>query len=190
MQDSRHPTPAATTPPERHGPELDLLTSLEQAVDALASRRPSSSPLAARLILQLTRIADVIVYDIESRVHRPHGWSWSGFRVLFTLWTAGPLESRQITQMTGMSRAGVSALVKTLERDGLITRARSETDRRTVEVDLTEEGRALVDDVLDAHHEREQLWAGLLTDDEQHQLSTLLEKLARGSEDLGANVRE
>ncbi len=142
------------------------------------------------MILQLTRVADVVVYDIESRVHRPHGWSWSGFRVLFTLWTAGPLESRQITRRTGMSRAGVSALIKTLERDGLITRTRSETDRRTVELTLTEKGQTLVDEVLDEHHERERLWARALTESEQKQLSDLLDKLARASEGLGANVRE
>ncbi|QHG85478.1 MarR family transcriptional regulator (plasmid) [Rhodococcus rhodochrous] len=184
MQDSTTPSPAD------HTFELDLLTSLDLAVDALTRRRPASSPLAARLILQLTRIADVVVYDIESRVHRPHGWSWSGFRVLFTLWTAGPLESRQITRMTGMSRAGVSALIKTLDRDGMLTRTRSETDRRTVEIALTEKGRTLVDEVLDEHHEREKHWAGALTDSEQRQLSKLLDKLARASEELGANIRE
>ncbi|MDV6297298.1 MULTISPECIES: MarR family winged helix-turn-helix transcriptional regulator [Rhodococcus] len=183
MQDS-------TNAPDHDPSDLNLLTSLDRAVDALTQRRPDTSPMAARLVLQLTRIADVMIYDIESRVHRPRGWSWSGFRVLFTLWTIGPLESRQITRITGMSRAGVSALIKTLERDGLVTRSRSETDRRTIEIELTEQGQTLVDEVLDEHHARERRWAGALTDDEQRQLSKLLDKLAGASDDLGVNVRE
>ncbi|KLL95934.1 MarR family transcriptional regulator [Rhodococcus sp. IITR03] len=170
--------------------ELDFLASVEVAVGAIAQRKPDADPKAARMVLQLTRVADVVAYDIESRVHRPHGWSWSGFRVLFALWVAGPLESRQVTRMTGMSRAGVSALVKTLERDGLLVRTRAATDRRTIELALTQHGEHLVDQVLDEHHEREKLWADALTPNEQVQLAGLLDKLSRAATDLGANTRE
>ena len=52
-------------------------------------------------------------------MHRPRGFSWPGFRVLFVLRTAGPAEARQVAKLSGMSRAAVSALVNTLERDGL-----------------------------------------------------------------------
>ena len=52
--------------------------------------------------------------------------------MLFVLWLAGPLESRHVARLAGMSRAAVSALVKTLERDGLVTRTQVPSDRRAV----------------------------------------------------------
>lgn len=39
----------------------------------------------------LHSVSSALVYDLESGVHRPAGWSWSGFRLLFALWIFGPL---------------------------------------------------------------------------------------------------
>lgn len=169
--------------------DLNFLTAVDFAATMIARRKPGASPLAARLVLDLTRIADVVVYDIESTVHRPRGWSWSAFRVLFTLWLTGPLETRKITQLTGMSRAAVSALIGTLERDGFVARSSSALDHRTRDIALTENGFETVDSVLDEHNEREQLWASALSVDEQTELARLLEKLADSSADLGIKTR-
>ena len=46
---------------------------------------------------------------------------WPGFRAMFCLWLTAPVESKRVAELTGMSRAAVSALVATLERDGLWT---------------------------------------------------------------------
>src|SRR5512139_2906458 len=112
--------------------ELDYLSFVEFAVTTVAERLPAVDLTAMRLVLSLHRVTSAVVYDRESSVHRPNGWSWPGFRVLFALWAVGPMESKRVAQLSGMSRAAVSALVNTLERDGLVSRTQSESDRRVV----------------------------------------------------------
>jgi DNA-binding MarR family transcriptional regulator len=92
-------------------------------------------------MFNLVRTANRMVTDLEAGVHREAGWSWAGFRVMFAVWVLGPLEPSRIAHLAGISRAAVSSVLNTLERDGLIERARDKTDRRLVTVRLTAEGR-------------------------------------------------
>lgn len=171
------PSPAtgATAP----GPteDLDFWTFVDYAVDRASTELADVEPDAMRLVLMLHRTVGMMVYDLESSVHRPRGLSWAGFRVLFVLWIAGPQEPRRVAELTGMSRAAVSALVKTLERDGFVNRRHLEHDRRMVELSLTESGRVEIVDVFSAHNRREQLWANGLSAQEQRTLFGLLRKM-------------
>ncbi|MBA0126638.1 MarR family transcriptional regulator [Haloechinothrix sp. YIM 98757] len=162
--------------------QLDYLSFVDYAVDEATGHLPDVDPVAMRLVLTLHRLTSALVYDLEATVHRPHGWSWSGFRVLFVLWLAGPLESKRIAHLSGTSRAAVSALVKTLERDGLVTRRRAEHDGRAVRVDLTDRGRADIARAFGTHNEREQAWASTLSEQERTTLIELLDKLMTGTE--------
>lgn len=157
--------------------ELDFWSFVEYAVARAGAEQPDVDPDAMRLVLMLHRAVGMLVYDLEASVHRPRGLSWPGFRVLFVLWIAGHLEPRRVAELTGMSRAAVSALVKTLERDGFLSRRHLEHDRRMVELSLSERGKAEIADVFVAHNRREQLWAGGLTHDEQRTLIALLGKM-------------
>ncbi|HET6500408.1 MAG TPA: MarR family transcriptional regulator [Amycolatopsis sp.] len=158
--------------------ELDYLTFVDYAIAATSAKLPRVDPVAMRLCLTLHRLTSTLVYDWESTVHRPRGWSWGGFRVLYVLWIAGPMEAKRVAQLSGMSRAAVSALVNTLERDGLVSRTQAEHDRRAVLLDLTEAGREATSSTFSEHNEREQAWATVLTKNEQATLIGLLEKLA------------
>ncbi len=142
-----------------------------------------------RLVLTLHRAANMLVYDLESTVHRPRGWSWPGFRVLFVIWLSGPVEAKKVAELSGMSRAAVSALVNTLERDGFVAKARAPHDGRAVHLSLTESGLRAITTAFQAHNEREQEWAGSLSMDEQQMLITLLEKLTAYSVQFEARKR-
>ncbi|MBP2478908.1 DNA-binding MarR family transcriptional regulator [Crossiella equi] len=169
--------------------ELDYLSFVDHAIARTARELPSVDPVAMRLVLSLHRVTSALVYDLESAVHRPRGWSWPGFRVLFVLWQAGPLEAKQVAELAGMSRAAVSALVHTLERDGLVEKARAEHDRRAVRLSLTETGREAITGAFQAHNEREQAWAGVLSKPERTILIGLLEKLMHGVGDIATRTR-
>ncbi|MDV6013662.1 MarR family transcriptional regulator [Haloechinothrix sp. LS1_15] len=168
--------------------QLDYLSFVEYAVGRTTEQLPSVDPTAMRLVLTLHRLTSALVYDLEATVHRPHGWSWPGFRVLFVLWLAGPMESKRIAQLSGTSRAAVSALVKPLERDGLISRTRDAQDRRAVQVTLTEAGREAMLHAFREHNARERAWAAALTETERRTLIELLDKLMTGAE--AAEVRK
>ncbi len=144
---------------------------------------------AARLILTLHRAASTVVYDLESTVHRPAGWSWSGFRLLYVLWIAGPLEARHAARLAGLSRQSASTLSKTLEREGLLRRIPSAEDRRLISYDLTPQGRARVDEVYLEHNARERLWSEVLTEEERSTVITALSKLLDAAERLDVRRR-
>ncbi|PRX45193.1 DNA-binding MarR family transcriptional regulator [Prauserella shujinwangii] len=175
---------------EPAGPdELDYLSFVDYAVSEAGARLPEIDADALRLVLTLHRVTSAIVYDLESAVHRPRGLSWPGFRVLFVLWIAGPLESKRVAELSGMSRAAVSALVNTLERDGLVSRRQADHDRRAVQLSLTDTGRETIVGDYHAHNEREQAWATTLDPAERAQLVGLLEKLMAGAATAAAKRR-
>lgn len=163
-----HPDPAA-----------DFLSFAEVALDTTVGRLPETDRSAMAMVLLLHRVANTVVYDLESTVHRPAGWSWSAFRLLFVLWVAGPLESSRTAALAGMSRAAVSSLAKTLAASGLLTREADERDGRAVVLALTRDGARALETAFRAHNRREAEWAALLTPEELGTLNTILTKLAR-----------
>jgi DNA-binding MarR family transcriptional regulator len=118
----------------------------------------------------LIRLSTRLVQHLESTVHHPAGWSMGGFRVMFCVWVAGELEPRDIARLSGLSRAAVSSLLNTLERDGLVERHRESEDRRLVTVRLTAAGeRGVADAYRRQHLEERQFFATV----EQRQLRQL-----------------
>ncbi|MCZ0984741.1 MarR family winged helix-turn-helix transcriptional regulator [Streptomyces diastatochromogenes] len=169
--------------------QLHFWSFIDHAITRTTGELPDVDPVAMRLVLSLHRAANMLVYDLESTVHRPRGWSWPGFRVLFVVWLTGPVEAKKVAELSGMSRAAVSALVATLEKDGLLTKERAPHDGRAVHLRLTEEGRSAITEAFRAHNAREQEWAGSLSQDEQLLLITLLEKLTAHSVHFDARHR-
>lgn len=110
----------------------------------------------------LFRLGTRVMTDFDAAVHRPLGLSLAGFRVLFTLWVHGSLEVREIARLAGVSRAAVSGVVTTLERDGLAVRQRDQADGRLATVRLTPEGDDRLQVAYRSQNAREQqLFAGL-----------------------------
>ncbi|WP_219414512.1 MarR family winged helix-turn-helix transcriptional regulator [Pseudonocardia nigra] len=169
--------------------DLSYWSFVDVAMDRTVRALPGVDAAAMRLVLSLHRAATSLAYDLESAVHRPRGWSWPGFRVLFVLFLTGPIEAKRVAQLSGMSRAAVSALVNTLVRDGLVSRRPAEHDRRAVLLALTDEGERQFTDAFAAHNRREQSWAAALDPAELATLTALLEKLMASPAALAANRR-
>lgn len=165
------------------------LAFVERALTDAPARIDGIDREAMELILLLHRVTNVVVYDLESQVHRPAGWSWSAFRAVFTLWISGPLEPSRLAEMSGMSRQAVSSLVKTLEADGLIERTAAEGDARSVVLSLTPAGERQITDVFRRHNQREREWAAALDPDERAIMVRLLAKLADAGQQEWVNHR-
>ena len=170
---------AAPTTLETHD---EALAFVDRALDDIPERLDGIDRQAMQLILLLHRVTNVVVYDLESRVHRPAGWSWSAFRAVFTLWVSGPLEPSRLAELSGMSRQAVSSLVKTLSADGLIQRSAAEHDARSVVLTLTPAGTRRITQVFRDHNHREADWAATLDPDEQATMIRLLGKLAHAGQ--------
>ena len=127
--------------------------------------------------LNIVRISNLLIQDVESRVHRPAGWSWAGFRVMFAVLVTGGAQPREVARLAGVSRASVSGVLNTLERDGWVVRERSARDRRVVTVHLTARGRRAAIEAFKKNHEIEKAWLAPLSRSEIETLISLLHRL-------------
>lgn len=129
----------------------------------------------------LFRLSARMLQDLEATVHRPRGLSLAGFRVLFTTWIHDQLEPRELARLSGVSRAAVSGVLKTLERDGLVDRNREQDDRRLVTVRVTPQGEALLRETYLEQNRREQQHFAPLSPEQIEQFRGLMQLLL-GSE--------
>ncbi|MBN4047487.1 MarR family transcriptional regulator [Acidimicrobiaceae bacterium AH-315-P05] len=130
-----------------------------------------------KAMFQIFRLATLMFSDLESKIHRPSGWSLAGFRVMFILWVAGDLEPRDIARLAGLSRAAISSTVNTLERDQLVERRRQSVDRRLVTVSLTPIGNDRLAAAYAAQNDREQEIFSSLDSLEVARLTELMQRV-------------
>ncbi|OLT43095.1 MarR family transcriptional regulator [Saccharomonospora sp. CUA-673] len=168
---------------------LDFWSFVELAHRRLSGEYGFKHQVATELLLTLNRAANMVTYDLEASVHRPRGLSWSGFRLLFVTWLAGPLEAKKAAELTGMSRAAVSNLAKTLVGDGLLAREQGEHDGRSVLLSLTDTGHSEMVEIFREHNEREAEWADVLSAEEQRILIVLLDKLVTNRDQFDVRGR-
>jgi MarR family transcriptional regulator, organic hydroperoxide resistance regulator len=129
-----------------------------------------------------------------ARAHRQHagallhglGLSAGQELLLMLLWDKEPCTQAELTREMAIEPPTTSKMLSRLERAGLIARKRSESDRRTVLVTLTEAGRALEGPVNTAWRTLEQDTVEALTPEEQ---DTLLVLLGRVLESVAAKRR-
>ena len=141
------------------------------AVDTVATAVPDADLDALRASFDLIRASTRLVQRLEAEVHRGAGWSMGGFRVMFCVWVAGELEPRDIARLSGLSRAAVSSVLNTLERDGLVERFRESDDRRLVTVRLTSDGGRRLVAAYRSQNEVEQHFFGALSAGERRRLA-------------------
>ena len=130
---------------------MELIQELHQAVQAVRSR------------LARARIGDRLTV--------------TQFDTLAALLRQGPLSQRDLG--TELSRTGgnVTMVVGNLEKRGLVTRRRLMTDKRVVTVQLTDQGRRLIETVLPTHVQAMVAEADRLSPSEQAVLVTICRKL-------------
>jgi DNA-binding MarR family transcriptional regulator len=100
--------------------------------------------------------------------------------VLSALRFAGPSNQLSPTQLFRglmLSSAGITSRLDRLEKRGLVRRERHPSDRRGVLVELTEDGRKVLDEAVKANTQDENELVRGLDEDEARQLAVLLKKM-------------
>lgn len=146
-------------------------------------RYPTLQPSASEAFLNLLRTGDA-VFDAEGRFLAQHGISSGRFTVLMLLShccdrpaTSTPAE---LAEEAGVTRATMTGLLDTLEKDGLAKREMDPNDRRTVRVSLTPAGEALLESTLPDYFRTVAEIMDPLSETERRQLVTLLQKIQQG----------
>ncbi len=150
---------------------LDARRFEQAAVDAVADAVDGADLDALRASFDLIRASTRLVQRLETEVHRAAGWSMAGFRVMFCVWVGGELAPNEIARLSGLSRAAVSSVLNTLERDGLVERTRESDDRRIVTVRLTDDGATRLVAAYARQNEVEQEFFGALPAAERRRLA-------------------
>lgn len=104
--------------------------------------------------------------------------TFAQFAVMRTLFQEGPLVMSALAEQLGISLAGATGIVDRLVNAGMIERQRSDSDRRVVRVDLSDEGRRRMAQMKTERHEFLVSLVSPLTDDDLTTLVTLLRRVA------------
>lgn len=153
--------------------EFRRLMALKHADDALGRGDALRSTEA---IYSAIRLVTRFQNDFEL-LHRPHGLTWAGFRVLNVIWVAGPSEVRDVARHLGVARPSVSSAISTLEQAGIVSRQRLDSDRRLVVVDLTDRGREILHEAIERQADRQLAWMNVLSEHDQQAMVDILNRL-------------
>lgn len=103
------------------------------------------------------------------------------YRTLVVLVYGGTLRLADLAENLGVSPSTATRMCDRLVRKGLITRARGGLDRREVNLDVTEEGRRLVDMVMERRRHEVRAMASSIPAASRHQLVSCLQLLAEAA---------
>jgi DNA-binding MarR family transcriptional regulator len=148
-----------------------------------ASREiPELDPSAVEAVLHLLRAGDDVFGAVE-RGLAEHQISSGRFSVLMLLWRrrlkgGAPHTPATLADAAGVTRATMTGLIDTLERDELVRREPDASDRRMLLVRLTAKGDAFLRQMLPDHFRRVAALMEPLAESERALLVRLLGKLS------------
>ena len=149
-----------------------------------AERYPTLNPSASEAFLYLLRTGDAVFAE-EGRFLAQHNISQGRFTVLMLLnrCADNPSTPAELAEEAGVTRATMTGLIDTLEKDGIVSRTADSHDRRTVLVHLTKPGRALIERMLPDYFDCVSKIMEPLNAAQRKQLVGLLQKIQRGLAD-------
>lgn len=98
-------------------------------------------------------------------------------RILIVLLETGTITQRSLTERLGIQPGSASEVLAKLEKSGLILRTESTADRRTTDITLTKQGKALAEEAAAQRKQRHEEMFSCLTEEEKNTLLVLAEKL-------------
>lgn len=142
-------------------------------------RGPEEERRALDAYVKLVRAYDTIDSRLRSAL-RDEGLTVTQLGVLEALMHLGSMIQSELAEKLLTSASNLTTVLDNLEREGLVRRQRSSEDRRRVEVSLSSEGRAVIEDVFPRHARRITMLMSALEPEEQEQLDRLCRKLGVG----------
>lgn len=150
-------------------------------LENLAQRYQELDVASVETCLAFLRTTVDVQVALETHFAR-YGLSMGKFTLLMQLSQANEqgLTPSECAERSGVTRATITGLLDGLERDGLIQRQPSLSDRRMLSVHLTEKAHQLMSKMLPDHFCRTTGLMAQLTSEEKKTLIELLQKLQAG----------
>jgi len=183
------PDPRRLSRPRRAGASLPSPAALGvvKVPDDFADEYPDGDPLAAEVFGTLVRTGQAINGELDRAMIASHGSPQPIMNCLAVIEGADTmLTPSQISERTLISSATMTNTLDSLERLGWARRVSNPHDRRSVLVEITDEGQAIADRFLPGIRTLEQAVLGELTSTERATLLKLLGKVLMGTAAIAA----
>jgi MarR family transcriptional regulator, organic hydroperoxide resistance regulator len=128
--------------------------------------------------------------ELFSRRLARRGITLPMYRVLAALWQRGGQRLGDLSDMTSVELSTLSRQIGVMQRKGLVIRTRPDSNARTVEINLTRSGRALVEDLIPLAQRHEEVGLRGLTADQVLVLKANLATVYRNLDSLAAEIAE
>jgi len=164
-----HSMAANLTPDDDRTAMLDA----ERDVQARLGDRPLDFE-SLDAISNIYRAAGSVRRRAENELLSSHGLSFGGFTILWVLWVWEEMETARLAEECGVAKGTLTGMLTTLEKQGLISRNRVESDKRRVLVDLTAAGQETIAELFPKFNQFEGRMSAGLSPDEKRELARLL----------------
>lgn len=170
-----------------------------------AKEFPDLDPSAAEAFLHLLRTGDEVFGHTDRNLGN-HNISHGRVGVMMLLWrsaqsretrlvgadvcVSGPRTPAELADAAGVTRATMTGLIDTLERDGFVKREPDPDDRRMMSVRLTPAGERFLGDFLPGHFQAIASLMSPLTETERKTLVHLLSKVQQHAATLNASKKD
>jgi len=137
---------------------------------------PHDDAIEERILISLRRITRAI--DLYSRqLSKKFKLTGPQLVCLRYVKAHGPLAPSELAKAVSLSQATITGIIDRLHAQGLVTRDRSQEDRRRVIVALTEKGEALVESLPSPLQERFATRLAALPEENQQVIDTILKQI-------------
>lgn len=158
--------PGATTPP----PEV------ARPADPQSKRR-------LKMWIRLLGVTRAAESHLREHLRLNHGTTLPRFDVMAALWRRRDgVTMSELSRMLLVSNGNATTVVDRLEKDGLVRRTPSATDRRTVYVALTDEGLRAFEGLAADHEAEVSALFGAMSEVDLDQLTEILKRMGRDKE--------
>jgi MarR family 2-MHQ and catechol resistance regulon transcriptional repressor len=143
---------------------------------------------APHLLIILARCYRAVSQVAERSIAKT-GLCLSDFAALEALLHKGPLTITEIQSKVMLATGSMTAAVDRLERKGMLVRKNTPKDRRAKLLELTAEGKRVVETIYRSHAEDLESLMSILNQREKRQLHSLLRKLGLFAANGAADTR-
>lgn len=152
-----------------------------EAFKKRAESYPTVDPAALESCIHLMRVAVDMLAAWDIYLAR-HNLSAGRFSILMLLnrEPGEPMSPSDLAARAGVTRATVTGLLDNLEKEKLIKREHSQTDRRMIRVRMSPLGHSRLDAMLPDYYKRVADLMGELSEADKLQLTQLLKKINTG----------
>lgn len=129
----------------------------------------------------VTLVSRLLARALAARL-APKGIGYGQFPVLQCLWDENGLTQKELSQRVRIEAPTMVRTLDRMEREGLVERVRSETDRRQIHIQLTKKGQDLKSALVPMASDVNEKALGGITKKDRKQLDDLLAKVVSNLE--------